>query len=71
MDSSFSPLDLYILCLVVSVLCDLVDCSPSGSSVHDSPGKNAVVGCRFFLQGIFPTQGLIQVSHIAGEFSTI
>ena len=24
----------------------------------DSPGKNTGVGCRFLLQGIFPTQGL-------------
>ena len=23
----------------------------------DSPGKNTGVGCHFFLQGIFPTQG--------------
>ena len=40
-------------------LCDLMDCSPPGSSVHgDSPGKNTGVGCHFLLQGIFPTQGL-------------
>ena len=39
-------------------LCDPMDCSPSGSSVHgDSPGKNTGVGCHFLLQGIFPTQG--------------
>ena len=39
-------------------LCDPVDCSPPGSSVHgDSPGKNTGVGCDAFLQGIFPTQG--------------
>ena len=38
-------------------LCDPMDCSPSGSSVHgDSPGKNTGVGCHFLLQGIFPTQ---------------
>ena len=38
--------------------CDLVDCSPPGSSVHgDSPGKNNGVGCHALLQGIFPTQG--------------
>ena len=24
----------------------------------DFPGKNTEVGCHFFLQGIFPTQGL-------------
>ena len=40
-------------------LCDPMDCSPSGSSVHgDSPGKNTGVGCHALLQGIFPTQGL-------------
>ena len=39
-------------------LCDPMDCSPPGSSVHeDSPGKNTGVGCHFLLQGIFPTQG--------------
>ena len=40
-------------------LCDPVDWSPPGSSVHDhSPGKNTRVGSHFLLQGIFPTQGL-------------
>ena len=40
-------------------LCNLVDCSPPGSSVHGNfPGKNTGVGCHFQLQGIFPTQGL-------------
>ena len=40
-------------------LCDPVDCSPPGSSVHgDSPGKNTGVGSHTLLQGIFPTQGL-------------
>ena len=39
-------------------LCDPMDCSPPGSSVHgNSPGKNTGVGCHAFLQGIFPTQG--------------
>ena len=33
----------------------------------DSPGKNTGVGCHFLLQGIFPTQGQTQVSHIAGR----
>ena len=49
------------LCLVAQsclTLCDPVDYSPPGSSVHgDSPGKNTGVGCHFLLQGIFPTQG--------------
>ena len=40
-------------------LCDSMDCSPPGCSVGwDFPGKNPGVGCHFFLQGIFPTQGL-------------
>ena len=52
---------LFFLCLVSQscpTLCDLVDSSPSGSSVHgDSPGKKTGVGCHALLQGIFPTQG--------------
>ena len=37
-------------------LCDPMDCSLPGSSVHgDSPGKNTGVGCRALLQEIFPT----------------
>ena len=33
------------------VLCDPMDCSPPGSSVHgDSPGKTTGMGCHFFLQ---------------------
>ena len=40
-------------------LCDPMDCSPPGSSVHgDSPGKNTEVSFHALLQGIFPTQGL-------------
>ena len=43
----------YSLCLVVQLcptLCDPMDCSPPGSSVHgDSPGKNTGVGCHAFL----------------------
>ena len=40
-------------------LCDPMDCSPPGSSVHgDSPGKNTGVGCHFLLQGIFQSQRL-------------
>ena len=42
-----------------SSLCNPMDCSPPGFSVHeDSPGKNIGVGCHAILQGIFPTQGL-------------
>ena len=40
-------------------LCDLMDCSPPGSSVYGIfQARNAGVGCHFLLQGIFPTQGL-------------
>ena len=39
-------------------LCDPVDCSRPGSSVHEVfPGKDTRVGCHSLLQGIFPTQG--------------
>ena len=48
-------------CLVTQsclTLCNLMDCSPPGSSVHgDSPGKNTGAGCPALLQGSFPTQG--------------
>ena len=51
-----------VLCLVAHLrltLCDPMDCSPPGSSVHgDPPGKNTGVGCHVLLQVIFPTQGL-------------
>ena len=40
-------------------LCDPMDCSLPGSSIHGIfPGKNIGVGCHFLLQGIFQTQGL-------------
>ena len=40
------------------ILCDPMDSSPPGFSVHwDSPGKNSGVVFHAFLQGIFPTQG--------------
>ena len=38
-------------------LCNLMDCSLSGSCPWDSPGKNTGVGCHALLQGIFLTQG--------------
>ena len=51
-----------VMCLVAQsclTLCDLMDCSPPGSSVHgDSPGKSTGVGCHALLQGIFPAWGL-------------
>ena len=49
-----------VLCLVTQLcptLCNPMNCSPPGSSVHeDSPGKNTGVGCHALLQGIVPTQ---------------
>ena len=42
------------VCLVAQAcptLCDPIDCSPPGFSVHgDSPGRNIGVGCFAFLQ---------------------
>ena len=50
-----------ILCLVAQLcltLCDPMDCSQPGSSIHgDSPGKDTGVSSLALLQGIFPTQG--------------
>ena len=42
---------------VVSNSCDPIDCSPPGSSLWDSPGKNTGVGSHSLLQGIFLNQG--------------
>ena len=53
---------LHVLCCSQSLswrltLCNPLDCSPPGSSVHgDSLGRNTGVGCHSLLQGIFPTQ---------------
>ena len=38
------------------ILCNFMDCSLSGSSVH--PGNNTGVGSHSLLQGVFLTQGL-------------
>ena len=43
---------LSFLTVLVAKLCSTLFLCP-----WDSPGKNTGVGCRFFLQGIFPTQG--------------
>ena len=49
------------MCLVTQscrTLCNPVDGSPPGSSVHgDSPDKSTGVDCHALLQGIFPIQG--------------
>ena len=58
-------------CLAV---CDPMDCSPPGSSVHgNSPGKNIGVGCHALLQGIFLAQGSnlsLMSPALAGGFFT-
>ena len=71
-------LTLQLLLFVVLVaqscptLCDLMDCSPQGSSVHeDSLSKNTRVGCHALLQGSLQPRDWIQVSYIAGEFFTV
>ena len=47
------------VCVLVAqsclTLCNPMDCSPLGSSVWNSPGKNTGVGCHFLLQQIFLT----------------
>ena len=52
----------YAVCSVAQscpTLCNPVDCSLPGSSVHgDSPDKNTGMSCHALLQGIFATQGL-------------
>ena len=60
----FGVINLYqmsCVCLVAQLcltLCNLMDYSPPGSTVHgDSPGKNTGVGCHALLQGLFPAQG--------------
>ena len=43
-------------CCLRQTLCNPVGYSPLGSSLRGTPGKDAGVGCRFLLQGIFLTQ---------------
>ena len=53
---------VHALCLVVQsclTLCDPMDYSPPGSSVHgDSPGKNTGVSCRPPSAGDLPNPGI-------------
>ena len=53
-------------------ICDPMDCSWPGFSVHaDSPGQNTEVDCHVLLQGIFPTQGSNPSGCSVGRFLTI
>ena len=58
-----------VLCLIAQscpTLCDPINYSPPGSSVHwDSPGKNIGVGCHALLWGSFPPRNQTEVSCIA------
>ena len=57
--TTMQTLSRMLSCFSRVQLCDSVDGSLPGSSVHGgSPGKNTGVGCHFLLQGILPTQGL-------------
>ena len=48
----------YLVAQACPTLCNFMDCSQPGSSVHgNSPGRNTGVGGHALLQGIFPTQG--------------
>ena len=47
-------------------LCDPMDFSPPGCSVHgDSPGKNTGVGFHFLLQGIIQPRARTHVSYVS------
>ena len=66
------PQDMCLVAQSCPTLCDPMDCSPPGTSVHeDSPGKNTGAGCCALLQGIFPTQGwnpgLLQMDSLPSE----
>ena len=57
------PLRCPLVTQLCPTLCDPLDCIPPGSSIHGNFqarvlewGAIAIVGCNFFLQGIFPTQ---------------
>ena len=58
----FSSFSQCVMCLTAQscpTLCNPMDYSPPGSSVHwDSSGKDTGVCCHALLQGNFPSQGL-------------
>ena len=64
-----------VLCWVTQsclTLCDPLDCSQPGSSVHgDSPGKNIGVNAVPFSRGSSWPRDQLQVPHIVGESFTI
>ena len=53
-----SQLLVVLVAQMCPMLCDPMDCSPSGSSIHGIfQDKNTGVGWHILLQGIFLTQG--------------
>ena len=58
-ESFFTKLVLCLVAQLYPTLCDPMDCSPPGSSVHGvSPGKNTGVSGHALIQRIFLTQAL-------------
>ena len=53
-----------------TTVCNPVDCSLPGSSVHGILPTRILEYCHASLQGIFLTQDWTQISHIAGVFYT-
>ena len=64
-----------LLCLVTQscpTLCDLMDCSPSGSSVHgDFPSKNTRVRCHALSRGSSQPRDWTHVSLVANRVFTV
>ena len=53
-------------------LCDPMDHSPLGSSVHGIfSGKNTGVGCHFLLQGSFKSESVVSPDLANGFFTTV
>ena len=59
-------MNIVVLCLVAqSVLCEPMDCSLPGSSVHgDSPGKNNGVGCNAIVSFFRRWDDMMQVNRL-------
>ena len=63
-----------LLCLVIQscpTLCNPMDCSPPGFSVHGILQARILVGCHVLLQGSSQPRDWTQVSGIASRFSTV
>ena len=70
-----SPVVCAVLCLVAQscpTLCNPMDCSLPGCSVHgDSPGKNTGVGCHALLLEFSQPRAWTPVSRIASRFFAV